>query len=370
MSYNFLENKNKDFFTNKNFKNLDLILEDLNLKINFENKEDFYEIVDFFYFLSHNKILLKEFDQKYNLENFILKIINTNFLVLNKYKKDFFLDNNLENIKFYFKIIFLITKYLKLNLNNLNFKNFKKKYKKDFLKIFKNYFCFLENNFCEDFLLIQINSCFFLDLNIINLKILEEIEFIFDEFNFFKFNKKFNIKDKLNLGFKRYFILNNQKIILEKFDKKQNFKVLSLKKLLEYLILDFNFFKSFQINLNNYLFLDKLNLKKKQDKINFLKDKIKNFENCNFEKIIKYFLVLKNLDKKSFKKEFNNFYEILILFPAKVLNKNHFLEYKLIKNSIQKDLFLKYKKEKFLKKNFYIIDFNNILIFKYFLILK
>ena len=214
------------------------------------------------------------------------------------------------------EFLFAITNYFKeIEKNSNNEEIDTKKQFKNLTKSIKKSVEYIEKNIDDVYLLIFDENHFFNLLeNAKLLSFLEELSMILNrhELNT-EADNLFMIKNKLELGFIRYFYNNEHKLLLENFNKEGEYKIADQNKIIE--------------TLNIY-----------------------NFDN-EFKKEL-----IKNIDKKKVNTKLKSLKEILKYFPEEISSRDDFNKHSNIINSINKKLELNYKiieqnKEKITLKN-------------------
>jgi len=238
------------------------------------------------------------------------------------------------------EFLFAITNYFKeIEKNSNNEEIDTKKQFKNLTKSIKKSVEYIEKNIDDVYLLIFDENHFFnLLKNAKLLSFLEELSMILNrhELNT-EADNLFMIKNKLELGFIRYFYNNEHKLLLENFNKEGEYKIADQNKIIETLNI-YNFDNEFKKELIKNI------------------DENKIFENKNTKNILNYLLLIKNIDKKKVNTKLKSLKEILKYFPEEISSRDDFNKHSNIINSINKKLELNYKiieqnKEKITLKN-------------------
>ena len=306
-----------------------------NLKLKQYKELNLIELNEISYLLSKNNYFLEAKE----IIDYILKFQKRTGEFIKKEKKENIIKNT---------ILFLntITEYLKQNNYNKNKSNFQQ-----YIKYIKKSILIIENNFDPIFLLIKTNKKPINTENIFiakeNAKILnfaEDLCQILNEYDFNKIaDKLFLLKEKIQLGFKRYFIINNnnnnkEEIILKKFNTNGEFEFLTKIETLEI--------------LENSKLKNKINLKLELNKLTSNKKEIKT------ENLIILLNKLKTINNKEFKKEIKKYYNIFQYSPKKIIITKEYNKNLKIKLSINKTFNEKTKQIQ----NYTLKELNNLKI--------
>ena len=281
--------------------------------------------------------LLKE--QKIETNNDIIKTsinyANNNFLEESEQLITHLINNtnklkSLVNQSSY-NLLLAITKYLNqiYQKDNQNLKIKTKKFHKTIKIIYK----YLIKHFDDEYLLfhsLEDNQLFLSKENAIFLNFVEELILILNEVEYIKDADNLSIlKNKVELGFNRYFINRKYNIILNQFKKDGTYKISNLKTLLKIL----NYYKPENYNLNDFI--------KKQISFKIIKKEKEN----DYEIYLLYLQLIKNYNKKQFTEEIKKNKKEIKIMPKLILNKKEIELQKTIIKSLNKDVDVKYIKQ-------------------------
>lgn len=231
--------------------------------------------------------------------------------------------------------------FLEMLYNYIYFQENKEEIKK-YIKPIRRSIEYFERNFDENYLLFyrfdkKDRKVFDMKENGIYLEI---IDYIAEVLNMYDYNrdadKLFLLKNKVDLGFKRYFFFKKENIMLKRIlPQEREFKILRLNETLDilyYLKVDGEFRKSIFLNL----------------KKNILKEK-------KIHNILYYLIELKNTKNKSFKRELKKYEKYFKEFGNEILNKSEIKNFEVL----NKSLFDYTSNPLEITKDKYIIDLHN-----------